>query len=61
MSDRPLTDWLPITRKEVEERGWEELDVILISGDAYVANLPCDENVRSTSGRFAITHFREKC
>lgn len=37
MSDnRPLTDWLPITKKEVEMRGWEELDVILISGDAYV-------------------------
>ncbi len=34
--NRPLTDWLPITRKEVEMRGWEELDVILISGDAYV-------------------------
>lgn len=34
--DRPLTDWLPITRKEVEMRGWDELDVILISGDAYV-------------------------
>jgi hypothetical protein len=33
---RPLTDWLPITRKEVELRGWEQLDVILISGDAYV-------------------------
>jgi uncharacterized radical SAM protein YgiQ len=33
---RPLTDWLPITRKEVETRGWEQLDVILISGDAYV-------------------------
>ncbi|MBR9922457.1 MAG: YgiQ family radical SAM protein [Bacteroidetes bacterium] len=33
---RPLTDWLPITKKEVEMRGWEELDVILISGDAYV-------------------------
>ncbi len=30
------TDWLPITRKEVLQRGWEELDVILISGDAYV-------------------------
>ena len=28
--------WLPITRKEVESRGWEELDVVLISGDAYV-------------------------
>ncbi|MDB4835044.1 YgiQ family radical SAM protein [Cyclobacteriaceae bacterium] len=33
---RPITDWLPITKKEVEKRGWEELDVILISGDAYV-------------------------
>lgn len=33
---RPVTDWLPITRKEVELRGWEDLDVVLISGDAYV-------------------------
>lgn len=33
---RPLSDWLPITQKEVEARGWDELDVILISGDAYV-------------------------
>ena len=33
---RPLTDWLPITRKEVDMRGWDELDVVLISGDAYV-------------------------
>ncbi len=30
------SDWLPITKKEVEQRGWEELDVILFSGDAYV-------------------------
>ena len=34
--NQPLTDWLPITKKEVEMRAWEELDVILISGDAYV-------------------------
>lgn len=34
--NRPVTDWLPITAKEVEMRGWGELDVILISGDAYV-------------------------
>ncbi|MGN0056660.1 MAG: YgiQ family radical SAM protein [Phocaeicola plebeius] len=33
---RPLTDWLPTTKKEVELRGWDELDVILFSGDAYV-------------------------
>ena len=36
MLEREITDWLPITRKEVEQRGWEELDVILVSGDAYV-------------------------
>lgn len=28
--------WLPTTRKEVERRGWQDLDVIIISGDAYV-------------------------
>lgn len=33
---RPITDWLPITQKEVEKRGWEQLDVVLVSGDAYV-------------------------
>ena len=31
-----LTDWLPTTKKEVDLRGWDELDVILFSGDAYV-------------------------
>lgn len=31
-----LTDWLPTTKKEVELRGWDMLDVILFSGDAYV-------------------------
>ncbi|MDR1980309.1 MAG: YgiQ family radical SAM protein [Tannerellaceae bacterium] len=28
--------WLPTTKKEVEARGWDALDVILFSGDAYV-------------------------
>ena len=36
MKDYQLTDWLPTTKKEVELRGWDELDVILFSGDAYV-------------------------
>lgn len=31
-----LTDWLPTTKKEVELRGWDNLDIILFSGDAYV-------------------------
>lgn len=29
-------NWLPVTKKEAERRGWDELDVVLISGDAYV-------------------------
>ncbi len=31
-----LTDFLPTTKKECELRGWDQLDVILFSGDAYV-------------------------
>lgn len=31
-----LTDFLPTTKKEVELREWDELDVILFSGDAYI-------------------------
>ena len=31
-----LSDFLPTTRKEMELRGWDEVDVVLFSGDAYV-------------------------
>lgn len=31
-----LTDFLPTTRKECDLRGWQQLDVILFSGDAYI-------------------------
>ena len=31
-----LTDFLPTTKKELELRGWDTVDVILFSGDAYV-------------------------
>ena len=31
-----LTDFLPTTKKELELRGWDSVDVILFSGDAYV-------------------------
>ena len=36
MEERPITDWLPLTQKEVEKRGWDGVDVVLVSGDAYV-------------------------
>ena len=31
-----LTDFLPTTKKELELRGWNEVDVVLFSGDAYI-------------------------
>ncbi|NQX99493.1 MAG: YgiQ family radical SAM protein, partial [Flavobacteriales bacterium] len=35
-STHKITDWLPTTKKEIDQKGWDELDVILFSGDAYV-------------------------
>ena len=28
--------FLPVTKKEMTERGWEQADFIYVSGDAYV-------------------------
>ncbi|NOZ48262.1 MAG: YgiQ family radical SAM protein [Chlorobi bacterium] len=39
MQNKPkynITDWLPTTQKEVKLHNWDNLDVILFSGDAYV-------------------------
>ena len=36
MNINKLSDWLPTTNKEVKIKGWDTLDVILFSGDAYV-------------------------
>jgi uncharacterized radical SAM protein YgiQ len=35
-AERPLSDWLPLSKDEVLARGWDQLDVVIISGDAYV-------------------------
>ena len=36
MKEYRLADWLPTTKKEMEIRGWDQLDVIIFSADAYV-------------------------
>ncbi len=36
MREFQLTDWLPTTQKEMKLRGWDYVDVVLFSGDAYV-------------------------
>jgi len=33
---RKLTDWLPTSVKEMRLHGWDEVDVVIFSGDAYV-------------------------
>ncbi len=35
-SNYPPEAWLPTSKKEAEARGWDMLDVILFSGDAYI-------------------------
>lgn len=36
MKEYKIQDWLPTTKKEIDIRGWDYIDVILFSGDAYV-------------------------
>lgn len=31
-----LNEFLPVSREDMEKRGWEEIDFLLVSGDAYV-------------------------
>lgn len=34
--DNYVQRWLPITKKEIDRLGWDYIDVILFSGDAYI-------------------------
>ncbi|MDP3432400.1 MAG: YgiQ family radical SAM protein [Bacteroidota bacterium] len=31
-----INNWLPTTKKEIESRGWDSVDIIFFTGDAYV-------------------------
>jgi hypothetical protein len=35
-SPRDLRRFLPTTREEMAARGWDEIDVLIVNGDAYV-------------------------
>ena len=35
-SHRDLRAFLPTTREEMAARGWDEIDILIINGDAYV-------------------------
>ena len=36
MNTTTQLQWLPTSLKEVKAKGWNQLDVILFSGDAYI-------------------------
>lgn len=35
-NNRNINDWLPVSVKEMQQREWDQADVVLFSGDAYV-------------------------
>lgn len=35
-SDRPLFQPLPMSRRDMEAYGWSEIDILLVTGDAYI-------------------------
>ena len=36
LSRKDLTRFLPTTREEMNARGWDALDILIVNGDAYV-------------------------
>ncbi len=49
----PQPAFLPMTRKEMEELGWEELDVLIVSGDGYVDH---PSFAAALLGRWLVAH-----
>ena len=47
-----MTDFLPVTYKEMQERGWDQVDFVYVCGDAYVDH--------SSFGAAIITRLLEK-
>ena len=31
-----MQDFLPVTKKEMQQRGWDQVDFVYLTGDAYV-------------------------
>lgn len=46
-------EFLPMTRREMEALGWAELDILLISGDAYLDHPACGP---ALLGRLLVAH-----
>ena len=31
-----MSQFLPVTKKDMEDRGWDQVDFVYVTGDAYV-------------------------
>ena len=49
----PQPEFLPMSRPEMKALGWPELDILLLSGDAYVDHPACGA---ALLGRFLVAH-----
>ncbi len=32
----PISSWLPVSADEIKKRNWDYVDIIIVTGDAYV-------------------------
>ena len=39
-----MNDYLPISKKDMRKRGWDEVDFVYVCGDAYVDHPVSDGN-----------------
>ncbi len=53
MSRKAIMDFLPINKADLSQRGWDDVDVVFISGDAYVDH---PSWAAALLGRFLVSH-----
>ena len=45
-----MQDFLPVNKKEMKERGWEQADFVYVTGDAYVDHPSFGAAIREYTG-----------
>ena len=46
-----IKDFLPVSRSDMEKRGWEQCDFVYITGDAYVDHSSFGHAIKAEIGR----------
>ena len=49
-----MQDFLPVTREDMKSRGWDELDFVYVTGDAYVDHPSFIRFPKSTEAQMPI-------